>query len=88
VATGQKLYSIASASGGAVIAIAFSPDGSLLAYGGQDNVVHVLDAASGREIIALTSHSDRIIGLGWSPDGTRLASASGDGAVRVWGLPG
>jgi WD40 repeat protein len=86
-ATSQKLYSVPG-SGGAVTAVAFSPDGALLAYGGQDNSVHLLEVQTGRELIALTNHTEPIIGINWSPDGALLASAAGDGTVRVWGLAG
>jgi dipeptidyl aminopeptidase/acylaminoacyl peptidase len=44
----------------------------------------VWDAASGRELLALTGHGESVQGVAWSPDGTRLATASRDNTAKVW----
>ena len=44
----------------------------------------IFDAATGKALVTLTGHSDRVASVAWSPDGTRLASASLDGTVKVW----
>ena len=46
--------------------------------------VRVWDVATGREIVSLSGHDDRVDSCEWSPDGTRLASTSDDRTVRVW----
>jgi RNA polymerase sigma factor (sigma-70 family) len=62
---------------GAVICIAFSPDGKTVATGGRDRTVRLWDAASGTELKKLTGHSEAVTELLFTPDGKRLASAAG-----------
>jgi uncharacterized protein (TIGR03067 family) len=69
---------------GPVNCVTFSPDGKLLVSGGEDKVVRVWDAASGKERRALHGHRDTVYAVAFSPDGKRLASGSRDTAIRVW----
>lgn len=71
---------------GAVQALAFNPDGSLLATGGADNTVRVWQTATGRELRNLTGHAETVLALAFSPDGNLLASGSADNTVRVWNV--
>ena len=69
---------------GVVRAVAFSPDGKLLATAGQDHTVRLWDFAAGKELRRLTGHTDWALSAAFSPDGTRLATASSDQTVRLW----
>ena len=64
--------------------MAFSPDGTRLAAGCDDNTVRLLDVASREQVAELRGHTDYVHAIDWSPDGTRLVSGSGDFTVRVW----
>ena len=66
--------------------IAFSPDGKQLAVGAVDGILHLLDAATGKEVRALTGHTNWIVlrGVAWLPDGSRALSAALDGTIRLW----
>lgn len=66
------------------LAAAVSPNDQLCAVGGSDNVIHLLDLKTHRELRQLTQHADWVMGLAFSRDGKRLASASRDGTARIY----
>ena len=70
---------------GAGLSVAFSPDGALVAVGGQ-NFVQLINAADGRAIRVLQGHTSSVYGVAFSPDGSLLATASTDGTARIWDL--
>lgn len=65
-------------------AVAFSPDGQILATGSDDETIKLWDLRSERLIRSLTGHSATVAAIAFSPDGHRLASASLDQTVRIW----
>ncbi len=76
--------------GGAVSpigAVAFSPDGKLLAVGGF-KAVRLIEPASGHARATLTGHSELVRALAFTPDGNRLAAAGGEpareGEIKIW----
>jgi RNA polymerase sigma factor (sigma-70 family) len=68
-------------------AVAFSPDGKLLAAGYRhDGAIRFWDLARGKEVRVLTGHPLGVRCLAFSPDGSRLASggALDDGSLFLW----
>jgi WD40 repeat protein/serine/threonine protein kinase len=71
---------------GTTLATSISPDGRLLAAGGDHQRV-VLWRTDRRELVAeLAGHTNGVIGLSFSPDGRLLASSSHDQTIRIWGV--
>ncbi|MBI5052341.1 MAG: PD40 domain-containing protein [Chloroflexi bacterium] len=64
-------------------ALAFSPDGKLLAVSAEKTIT-LWDVALQKEVGAISGHTDRINSLAFSPDGRTLASSSNDDTVRLW----
>jgi WD40 repeat protein len=81
VAGGAKALELRG-HGSYVFALAYGPDGARLATASADRTVKVWDGATGRELLALTGHLDRVNDVAFG--GPRLASASRDGTVCVW----
>jgi RNA polymerase sigma factor (sigma-70 family) len=69
--------------GGWVHCIAYSPDGKLLASGGEDQVVCIWEAATGKELRRV--HADWPARLAFSPNGKMLAS-SGQQTIHIWDM--
>jgi WD40 repeat protein len=67
-----------------VWAVAFSPDGQLLASASDDRTVRLWNPATGEHKQTLEGHTDWVSAVAFSPDGQLLASASADRTVRLW----
>ncbi len=67
-------------------AIAFSPDGALIARAQSDHLVTIWDAASGELLHTLSDHAGKVTSLAFFPDGKRLVTGSEDQAVKLWSM--
>jgi WD40 repeat protein len=78
-----------------VRAVAFSPDGRLLATGrgslladfARARDVKLWDAATGQEFATLVGHTSGINAIAFAPDGKLLATASADKTIKLWAVP-
>ncbi|HKI35235.1 MAG TPA: PQQ-binding-like beta-propeller repeat protein [Gemmataceae bacterium] len=66
------------------LGVAFAPDGKTFASAGDDRVIRLWDAATGKELRTFTGHADGVNAVAFSSDGKTLASASEDGSARLW----
>jgi len=69
---------------GPVRALAYSPDGRVLASGSEDRTVKLWNLATGQVRHGLAGHEAEVRALAFSPDARRLASGSWDGTLRLW----
>ena len=67
-----------------VMSVSFSPDGTKVASGSDDNMVKLWDVTSGECLQTLEGHSSFVTSVSFSPDGTKVASGSGDETVKLW----
>ena len=82
-------------------AIAFSPDGDLLASGGGETVeedgrfsrsaanrsIRVWRVSTGEELYRFEGHDAAVLALAFTSDGKGIVSGSADSTVRLWRLP-
>jgi len=68
-------------------AVAFSPDGQILAVANTDDgSVSLWDAETGRDIDLLRGHCSHVSALAFSAAKNELVSAGSDGTLKVWDL--
>ena len=68
----------------AALALAFSPDGSLVAAGCENGTVRLWQAETGQGLGSFEAHGRPVKALAFSPDGRLIATGSGDHTVRLW----
>jgi WD40 repeat protein len=71
-----------------VTAIAYSPDGDLLASAGEERSIIVWDADSGKILLTIRGYREGVDGLAFSPDGKRLATAGRGESIELWDVDG
>jgi WD40 repeat protein len=67
-----------------VNAVAVSPDGRWVASAGDDQVVLLRDAVSGKQLHRLSAHTSSVQALAFAPDSSWLVSVGNDGLAYLW----
>jgi WD40 repeat protein/predicted Ser/Thr protein kinase len=86
LANGNTDVSIPEAHPEGVTAVAWSPNGSIIASGSGflGGPIHLWDATSGKSLGNLEGHTSWICELVFSADSAWLYSVSGDQTIRIW----
>ncbi|MBP3954850.1 hypothetical protein J8F10_06080 [Gemmata sp. G18] len=67
-----------------VCAVAFSPDGKLLASGGYDYTLNVWEVATGKRLWTAPEQGYYVTSVAFSPDGKTLASTAQVKSAQLW----
>jgi len=86
--TGASREIVAASEGNAVVALALSPDGQLLASGHErsDASIGLWNVHTGELVGSLEGHRGAVLKLVFSKDGRVLYSASKDQSIRAWNV--
>ncbi|CAG7855299.1 COMPASS-like H3K4 histone methylase component WDR5B {ECO:0000303/PubMed:19567704} Short=AtWDR5B {ECO:0000303/PubMed:19567704} [Serendipita indica DSM 11827] len=85
VSTGQLLGEPLQGHTQSVNAVAFSPDGSQIVSGSNDETVRLWSVENGQSLGSpLRGHIWAVLAVAFSPDGLRIVSGSGDNTIRLW----
>ncbi len=82
----EALMTLPGHRGWGIVSAAVSPDGRLIASGGDDSPIIIWDLATGAEVKILRGHAGQVCSLAFSPDGKRIVSGSVDKTIRVWNV--
>ncbi|ACF13234.1 WD-40 repeat protein [Chloroherpeton thalassium ATCC 35110] len=66
--------------------LAYHPSGDLLVSGGEDGMIRVYGAQSGKKLKVIKAHEARVTRLCFTKDGRYLASTSLDRTVKFWNI--
>lgn len=67
-----------------VNAVAFSPDGRMVASASDDATIRLWDVRSHKQLGRLDGHGDAVESIAFSADGHRLVSTGDNATVRLW----
>ena len=79
-----KLYFWLKGHTDKIKALAFTPNGNMLASGSDDGTIRVWNTSTGTEMLSLSS--DNTLFLVFSEDGRILASRNRDGTIYLWDI--
>ena len=85
--TGEKIVCPLSGHSDDVNSVAWSPDGTKLASGSDDQTVRIWEAATGKQLWQLTGHTGGntgVLGVCFDPTGKTIVSCSWDKTIRFW----
>jgi len=79
----RKLATSTPVSYDTLYGLSWSPDSKLIAFGCPDNTVRAIEAASGKQILQMGSHSDWVMSTTFSVKGDHVISGGRDMSVKL-----
>lgn len=73
-----------------IYAVAYSPDGKIVATGSFDKSIKLWDAATGKELRSLAGaagHQSLVLSIAFNAAGDQIASGGADNFARIWDVP-
>ncbi|KHJ80770.1 WD domain, G-beta repeat protein [Oesophagostomum dentatum] len=67
-----------------IVAVQYSPDGSLIATGAEDGKVKIWNGRTAFCTVTFDEHTSAVTGVCWTQSGKAILSASLDGTVWEW----
>jgi WD40 repeat protein len=81
---GKPLWTHPSGHDRFILALAFAPDGRMLASVGTDTTVRLWEVVRGTERATLSEHATAVSAVAFAPDGRTLATGDRAGIVKLW----
>jgi WD40 repeat protein len=66
-----------------IYGVSWSPDGSMIAFGGADNNLRAIESDKGKQVLFQGAHSDWVLNTVFSSDGAHLVSVSRDRSMKL-----
>ena len=66
-----------------IFGLSWSPDGTMVAFGGADNTIRAIDVSDGKQVLFQGAHADWVLGTSFSRDGAHVVSVSRDRSVKL-----
>ncbi|MDE0683128.1 MAG: WD40 repeat domain-containing protein [Candidatus Poribacteria bacterium] len=83
---GKRKHSFSDDDIFSIRSVAFSPDGNLLASGGEFGGIHLVDPNTGKYMKRLEGHSKEVVAISFSADMRTFVSGSIDGTLYIWDI--
>ena len=80
----EPVQAIQDPSRSSLRCLSISPSGKYLAFAGDDEILKIMNVASGSMVALGQGHSGAVLSLAWTPDEQQLITSGSDSCLCVW----